>query len=173
MKTWCGSWWREQSMGGWNAFILDSFLPQRRKLKRITQYGCVVNFLRGNKPLEIHTGDFLDVNNPHLHCWENTFVSPISFCPKRQIPASNWNLSSNVRKGSASGRREKSVRLLFFLNRADTATNDRLDKYDPSPQTTVLWSLQSMRRRAIWLFDHKGQPKISLNTFNRRFKSTL
>lgn len=44
-------------MDGWNAFILDSFLPQRRKLKRITQYGCILNFPSGNKPLEIHTGE--------------------------------------------------------------------------------------------------------------------
>lgn len=63
------SLWREQSMDGWNAFILASLLPQREKVKRITQYGCILNFPGGNKPLKIHTGDSVDLNNPLLLCW--------------------------------------------------------------------------------------------------------
>lgn len=80
------SWWREQSMDGWNAFILDSLLPRRRMLKRITQYGWILNFPSGNKPLKIHTGDSLDLSNPHLHCYENMCMLPICYCLKCQIP---------------------------------------------------------------------------------------
>lgn len=78
--------WKQQSMDGWNAFILDSLHLQRKKLKRTTLYGCILNFPSGNKPLKIHTGDFLNLSNPHLHCKKkNVFVSPVCCSRKSQI----------------------------------------------------------------------------------------
>lgn len=52
------NWWYR-----WNAFFPGPLLTQRRKLKRITQYGCIL-FACWNKPLIFHTGDSLDLNNP-------------------------------------------------------------------------------------------------------------
>lgn len=68
--------WRQQSMDVWNAFILDSPLPQRRKLKRITQYGCILNFPSGNKPLKIHTRDSLDCTSTawKMYLWHQSAI---------------------------------------------------------------------------------------------------
>lgn len=167
------SWRREQSTDGWNTFILDALLPQSRKPNRITQYVRMLNFLSGNKPLKIHTGDSLDLHNPHLHRWENIFMLPICYCLKVKSPHETAICSLTWQKEHKCLRQvtipEQSRSQTFKT--ADTAKNDHWDVYDPSPQAAILWPLQAMRRRAIWDSCHEGQPTKSASDLSWGFKS--
>lgn len=77
------SWWREQSMDGCNAFILDSLLPQRRMLKRITQYGCILTFPSGNKPFNIQQSIF-NAKKIYL-CHQSVIASTVKSPHKLEI----------------------------------------------------------------------------------------
>lgn len=125
-------------------------------------------------PLTFRQGDSVDLDNPHLHCQENIFMSPNLLLSPKSNP--HMELQSGV--WYEEKKEHKCIWQVIILERSQLESfktvlmqhkNHHWDTYDLSPQTTFLWLLQSMRRKAIWDFCHEGQPTKSQRNLNRGF----
>lgn len=115
------------------AFIQDSFLSNRMKLKRITQYGSILNFPSGNKALRNHTRD-------SSASWQSPpplLRKHIGVANLLLLQNWSWNLCCDMRKGTQmcpTGIWNLWICFFLFLNKCWC---DRRHKYDPSPQSTI------------------------------------
>lgn len=67
----------EQLIDGSNAFILDALLPTEEQAKENNTVQVKLEFFQVEiYPLTFRQGDSVDLDNPHLHCQENIFMSP-------------------------------------------------------------------------------------------------